>query len=136
MQFLRKPWIYIPLVYLCIGALWIFFTDAIVHSLFSDPDLILRFQNYKGWLFVLLSSSVIFILISLHERRQISEKAKREQVFHKTVKGSCHIILNYINQTKLLHLEAEKHPDFDMEVCKKQKLLEKKRWDYYSNWTI
>lgn len=70
----------------------------------------------KGWLFVLLSSLLLFLLIRIHEKIHARQELKREQVFHKTVEGSCHIILNYFNQMKLLHLEAEKHPEFDQEV--------------------
>ena len=106
----------IPLIYFILGFAWIFLTDTIVNILTQNTDLIRMFQMCKGWLFVLLSTAVIYVLLRRHDRHYEMERTKREQVFHKTVQGSCHIILNYLNQMKLISLEAEKFDQFDHEL--------------------
>jgi hypothetical protein len=118
MPLIRRPCIIIPILYLAFGIIWISSTDAFVHALSSNPEVILRFQNYKGWLFVAISSALIFILIRIYERFANAAQKKKDDVFHKTVEGSCHIILNCINQMKLLQLEAENHREFDAQVLK------------------
>jgi light-regulated signal transduction histidine kinase (bacteriophytochrome) len=59
----------IALIYLAFGAVWIFFTDRLLVWLHLDPQLILRLQTAKGWLFVMGSALVLFIAAHRYERR-------------------------------------------------------------------
>jgi len=52
----------VALIYAAAGALWIFFSDAAVEQLASDPALLTTFQTYKGWLFVFASAVLVFWL--------------------------------------------------------------------------
>lgn len=123
MSILRKDYVQIPLVYLIFGFLWILFTDSAVHAFFEGSETLRTFQMLKGWLFVFLSASVILTLICIHHQLAARERAKREEIFHQTVSGSCHIILNYLNQMKLLTLEAEKCPEFDPELIEEAEAI-------------
>jgi light-regulated signal transduction histidine kinase (bacteriophytochrome) len=59
----------IALIYLAFGAVWIFFTDRLLVWLHLDPQLILRLQTAKGWLFVAASAIVLFVAARRYERR-------------------------------------------------------------------
>jgi diguanylate cyclase (GGDEF)-like protein/PAS domain S-box-containing protein len=52
----------VALIYAAAGALWIFFSDSAVERLAPDTALLTTFQTYKGWLFVLASSVLVFWL--------------------------------------------------------------------------
>jgi signal transduction histidine kinase len=58
----------IALVYLAFGAVWIFFTDRLLVWLRLSPRQILWLQTYKGWLFVLGSAALLFLLLRRHQR--------------------------------------------------------------------
>ena len=59
----------IALIYLAFGAVWIFFTDRLLVWLHLDADLILRLQTAKGWLFVIGSAVLLYVLLRRYERR-------------------------------------------------------------------
>ncbi|MGH8176054.1 MAG: sensor histidine kinase [Steroidobacter sp.] len=59
----------IALTYLAFGALWIFFTDRLLIWLEIAPHRILQLQTSKGWLFVLGSAVLLFVLLRRYERR-------------------------------------------------------------------
>lgn len=59
----------IALIYLAFGAVWIFFTDRLLVWLHLDPRLILRLQTAKGWLFVIGSAVLLYVLLRRYERR-------------------------------------------------------------------
>jgi light-regulated signal transduction histidine kinase (bacteriophytochrome) len=59
----------IALIYLAFGAVWIFFTDRLLVWLHLDERLILRLQTAKGWLFVLGSAILLYIVLRRYERR-------------------------------------------------------------------
>src|ERR1044072_730937 len=59
----------IALIYLAFGAVWIFFTDRLLVWLHLDPQLILRVQTVKGWLFVIGSAVLLFVAARRYEKR-------------------------------------------------------------------
>lgn len=59
----------IALIYLAFGALWIFFTDRLLVWLHVPADRILQLQTSKGWLFVLGSAVLLFVLLRRYEQR-------------------------------------------------------------------
>jgi signal transduction histidine kinase len=58
----------IALVYLAFGAVWIFFTDRLLVWLGLPAQRILWLQTYKGWLFVVGSAALLFMLLRRHQR--------------------------------------------------------------------
>lgn len=60
----------IALAYLIFGILWIVVTDTLVHFLVHDSDLETTLQTYKGWLFVLASSVLLYVLSRYYLRKQ------------------------------------------------------------------
>lgn len=59
----------IALIYLAFGALWIFFTDRLLVWLPVPADRVLQLQTSKGWLFVLGSAVLLFVLLRRYEQR-------------------------------------------------------------------
>jgi len=59
----------IPLIYLAMGFLWIYFSDRIADSLITDKNMLLLVNTYKGWLYVIVTSWVLYILINRFRKR-------------------------------------------------------------------
>ncbi|MEQ9308914.1 MAG: PAS domain S-box protein [Balneolaceae bacterium] len=59
----------IALIYLFVAATWIFTTDLIVESLFSDPNIITTIQTYKGWFYVTITALGLYYLIKIHDKK-------------------------------------------------------------------
>ncbi len=57
------------IIYLLIGALWIVFSDTVVHQLFNDPKIITEIQTVKGWFFILITAILLFFLILRYTRQ-------------------------------------------------------------------
>jgi light-regulated signal transduction histidine kinase (bacteriophytochrome) len=60
---------WIALAYLAFGALWIFATDRLLVWMNLPRERIVQLQTTKGWLFVLASSALLYVLLSLMQRR-------------------------------------------------------------------
>lgn len=63
-EVLNYEHIKIPLIYLAMGSLWIYFSDRIADSLIPNKDLLLWVNTYKGWFYVIVTSYVLYLLIA------------------------------------------------------------------------
>ncbi len=113
-----KPYHKTALWYAVLGFLWILLSDQVVHWCVRDPQKTHFYQTIKGWLFVVVSTLLIYYLTRRAYCAQQAEEAERKAVYNKTVSGAYHILLNYLNQMELVTLEAEKCKDFDQETLK------------------
>ncbi|HEY0683158.1 MAG TPA: histidine kinase dimerization/phospho-acceptor domain-containing protein [Steroidobacter sp.] len=59
----------IALIYLAAGAIWIFVTDRWLEWLGLDPRTLQVLQTSKGWLAILGSAILLYILLRRHKRR-------------------------------------------------------------------
>ena len=73
----------VVIIYAVFSTLWILFSDMAVGMLFHNPELITLLSTLKGWLFVLVTSLLLYLLVSrlvdevsLHHAR---EKAALEE---------------------------------------------------------
>jgi two-component system, OmpR family, phosphate regulon sensor histidine kinase PhoR len=55
-------------VYVVTAGLWIFFSDALLAFLFTDPATITRLSILKGWLFVIVTAALLYALIRNHTK--------------------------------------------------------------------
>jgi PAS domain S-box-containing protein len=72
-------------VYAIFSCLWIYLSDTVLGSVISDPALITRISVYKGFLFVIITSVLLYQLSSryLLESRQLKEVIKnKDQLFN------------------------------------------------------
>lgn len=101
MRVLRPQW-RIVLLYLVAGALWIFFSDLLVAALVQDPVWILRVQNIKGWLFILITATLLFVMI----RRDLNRMGLANQAL---VESYDQTIRGWVRVMDLRHKETRDH---------------------------
>jgi diguanylate cyclase (GGDEF)-like protein/PAS domain S-box-containing protein len=59
----------IAAIYCVIGCLWILFSDRIAKALVAEESVLLIVSIIKGWLYVLVTSALLFILVSRSMKR-------------------------------------------------------------------
>ncbi len=55
-------------VYCLVGGIWITVLDKVLNLLYTDPVQLTRFQTFKDWLYILVTTVVIFLLSYHHLR--------------------------------------------------------------------
>ena len=65
------PALRIAIIYLLFGALWIYLSDSILGTWITDPAMLTQYQTYKGWLYVLVTALLAYLLVLQALRRQI-----------------------------------------------------------------
>lgn len=108
----------VTLAYLVFGVLWILASDRLVELVAGDLQDLGYFQTLKGITFVLLSALLICTLTRQALRKLKEQQAEKDAVFRKTLEGSHHILLNYLNNMQLVTMEAEECPGFSRETLK------------------
>lgn len=64
----------ISVLYLIFGFAWIYFSDTIVELIASnDPHKLTLLQNYKGWLFITVTTLLLFILVHRFSKKEFEE---------------------------------------------------------------
>ncbi|MBV7276002.1 diguanylate cyclase [Clostridiaceae bacterium UIB06] len=65
----------ICMVYLITGFLWIYFSDRIASKIASNNKMLIIINTYKGWLYVTITSLIIYLLIdNLLKKVELAEK--------------------------------------------------------------
>jgi signal transduction histidine kinase len=64
--------------YIVVGGLWIVFSDKLLNYFVRDPDIITRFQTYKGWFYVAVTALFLYLILKNHlvRLRNAEHKAK------------------------------------------------------------
>jgi signal transduction histidine kinase len=60
----------ISFIYVTLGALWILFSDKMLHSIVSDPIKRFEIEVYKGWFFVAVTGIMLFFLIKAEMKKR------------------------------------------------------------------
>jgi PAS domain S-box-containing protein len=68
----------IILIYMITGGLWILFSDSLITRFTSDIDVLTRLATAKGWLFILVTSLLLYYLIKAYA----TEKKEAEESLH------------------------------------------------------
>ncbi|WP_162180185.1 sensor histidine kinase [Spirochaeta lutea] len=87
-------------IYAALGSLWILFSDRITQVLFQDPELFLQAQTIKGWLYVLTTAGLLYVLIHNElgiQRRHNEETKALSRELHHRVKNNLQLMLSLIN---------------------------------------
>jgi PAS domain S-box-containing protein len=91
---LKKPDRYTVLkiiaIYAVFSCLWIYLSDTTMGFIFSDPAIITRISVFKGFLFVVVTSILLYQLVSrfLLESSQLKETIKnKDQLFYLLTEG-------------------------------------------------
>lgn len=65
----------ITLIYFMVGFLWVYFSGIIANKVVSDNKLLLIIDTYKGWIYVVITSVLLYLLMSeLIKKVELSEK--------------------------------------------------------------
>jgi two-component system sensor histidine kinase EvgS len=66
-------------IYALFGGLWIYLSDTILGGIVHNPDIITRVAMFKGLLFILLTATLLYLLISRYVRQfEVSERSLQE----------------------------------------------------------
>ena len=109
----------IVLIYAAVGGLWILLSDSMLPLISRSPELLSRISMVKGWVYVAVTSGLLYVLIerySRHIEAALKEKALLLQEVHHRVKNNLAVI------DSLLNMQARSASD---ENC--SKLLKKSR---------
>lgn len=94
MTFTRKNVIWIVILYLVFGGLWIAFSDWILSKLIRDFPSYVKFQTYKGWLFVILTGFLLYLMlrfftyrVETYEKKLTRERDYNRLLFEKSSIG-------------------------------------------------
>lgn len=69
----------ISMIYALAGCLWILFSDAVLSFVITDPAVLTRLQTFKGWIFIIITASLLYILVNRYvSAMKLSEQAMRE----------------------------------------------------------
>jgi len=75
----------ITLIYFIVAAIWIAFTDQFLNQSISDSEILTKFQTYKGWFYVSVTSIGLYLLIKTHSNRLEKEIKKTEKYAQKSI---------------------------------------------------
>lgn len=78
---LRRGVIQVVFFYALLASLWIFFSDQLVVRLFQDAEQIKVASMIKGWLFVAVTSGMLYLLVSIW-REKFSVELSNEDIEH------------------------------------------------------
>lgn len=104
--------------YLLFGLIWVATSDQLVQVLAPGPEALTWLQTWKGWGFVLLSALLIQRLTRSAMRSQARQLKEKQALYLETVRGSQHIVGNYLNQMQIVLLEADGCPGFDPAIIR------------------
>ena len=109
----------VSMIYAIIGGVWILFSDRILNKLIESRELMAQIQIVKGWAYVLISSMVLYLLIS--------EYTKRSKIWSNQLKANYEEIQATYEQ--LIAAEEELRAQYD-ELHEKQEIIEKSEERY------
>jgi hypothetical protein len=103
-----KPYKKITLLYLFIGAAWIFFSDELVSALTTSSQALNKLQTYKGWFFILTTSLLLFFLMRRMYYQLEEREEEKRNIFRATMSAVHHILNNFLNKMLFLkYMRAE-----------------------------
>lgn len=76
MKYFKSEVLKIPLIYALFGLIWILVSDQVLLMLVPDVETLVQWQTYKGWLYVILSTLIIYTLVAQFDRQnKVAKKA-------------------------------------------------------------
>jgi PAS domain S-box-containing protein len=92
------------LLYAFFAALWILLSDRVLVTLISDPEVMGRLSMYKGWLFVLVTASLLYFTL-----RKPLQRWEEEAVERRRAEESLHLykVLSEHTRDIILSMRSE-----------------------------
>jgi len=98
-------------IYIGVSLLYIFFSDYIVTSLFSDLQTIRTISTFKGWGFVILSGALIYVLIRQSQKKSIISEAFLRSIIEN--EPECVKIIGFEGELKFMNPAGLKMLEID-----------------------
>lgn len=76
----------LTLTYALFAALWILFSDKALQVLFTDPATIVQVSTIKGWLFVAVTSALLFVLLRRLLGRLHGERIRQKELYEERLR--------------------------------------------------
>jgi PAS domain S-box-containing protein len=70
----------ISLIYVLVGALWILFSDELILALVHDPEKSTSFQILSGWIFVVATGVMLYVLVNRFGQELRRSRARLRQI--------------------------------------------------------
>jgi signal transduction histidine kinase len=119
----------ITITYIVLGALWILFSDKLVTGIFNDVHTIQTISISKGWLFILVTGLMLYLLIKkeirnrtiiynelLEAKKKADEADSLKSAFLSNlshyIRTPMNSILGFVDLIKNKNTSAEKHDHF------------------------
>lgn len=106
----------ITLLYAVFGVLWIFFSDRALETLVSDPKMLSLLQTFKGWLYVAITSLLLYVLIRIDYHSIERKEQEKGEIFTATIGAVHHILNNFLNKMMLFRMRAEESRNIEPEI--------------------
>jgi len=109
---LCRPESRVTLIYFAFGFLWILFSDTLVVTLFEDPKQQATAQLFKGWLYIIITTALLYCLVRANVRKIERHEEEKREIFVSTMQTTQHILNNFLNKA-MYHkhqLEEEEKP--------------------------
>jgi signal transduction histidine kinase len=69
----------ITFLYVLFGGLWIIFSDKLLEFMIHDSRLVFELQTFKGWVFVIVTSLLLYNILKSHlQKLRIAEAKAKE----------------------------------------------------------
>lgn len=69
----------VTIFYLLFGCLWILLSDTVLNALVTDSIRLKEIQTYKGWFYVLITATILFLFLKKHlKKKRAIQKELRE----------------------------------------------------------
>ncbi|WP_160691425.1 HD domain-containing phosphohydrolase [Clostridium sp. C2-6-12] len=112
----------ICLIYLIIGFVWILFSDRIANSIAKNNEMLLKINTYKGWLYVIITSIILYLLTkSFINKVEAAEKKLQES--YEELTAANEELQAYVQQLTASEQELRNHYDKVIESEEKYKSL-------------
>lgn len=80
---MHKEAVKISLIYAIIGIAWIILSDELLEYIFKDIEIYRHFQTYKGWFYILITTLLVFSLVSRRVKLLREENQKTVTAYEK-----------------------------------------------------
>ncbi|ABK42801.1 hypothetical protein Mmc1_0274 [Magnetococcus marinus MC-1] len=106
----------VTLFYALFGVLWIFVSDRVLEFLVSDAQLMGIIQTFKGWIYVVLTSAMLFVIIRMDHLAIEKKEREKAQLYQATMSAVHHILHNFLNKMMLYRLGVEEQQPVNPEL--------------------
>ncbi|SFC30894.1 HD domain-containing phosphohydrolase [Clostridium uliginosum] len=111
----------ICIIYLIIGLIWIYFSDRATNALFNNKNVLVIVNTYKGWVYVIVTTSIIYSLIN-NFLKKISFAEEQLKDSYKVLEEANEELEAYVQ--KLTVAKEELRVQYD-QICESKKQLSK-----------